>query len=318
MAIRIGVVGLGQVARARHLPAIAGDPAFRLAGLASLGGGPGVAGLEVHGDHHAMLASCALDAVAICTPPAARFAIARDVLRAGKHVLLEKPPAATMGEAEALVALAAREGRVLFATWHSQCNEAVEAARRFLAGRRVAALRIDWSEDFRRFHPDQDWIWQADGLGVFDMGINALSVVSRLFADPPFVRSAELHVAANHAAPISAVLRLGSPDGDAPMEVRMDWSHRGEHQRELRIETTCGHRLELLDSGGRLVVDGAVVVDRPRAEYAFLYARFAALLREGRGEADLAPLRMTLDALATGRRTRLPPFADEPLQETTR
>jgi D-galactose 1-dehydrogenase len=306
MAIRIGVVGLGQVARARHLPAIAANPAFTLAGLASLGGGPDVAGLHVHADHRAMLASCALDAVAICTPPAARFEVARDALCAGLHVLLEKPPAATLGEAEALVALAARKGRVLFATWHSQCNEAVEAARRFLAGRRLAALQVDWNEDFRKFHPDQEWIWQADGLGVFDMGINALSVVTRILGDPPFLRAAELRVAQGHGAPLSAVLQLGQAGGDAPMEIRMDWAHRGPHQRELRATTACGHRLELLESGARLVIDGAVAVDEERAEYKLVYRRFAALVREGRSEADLAPLRLALDALATGRRVALP------------
>jgi hypothetical protein len=72
MAIRMGVVGLGQIARKRHLPAIAGDPRFVLAGLSSLGGGPDVAGIGVHADHRTTLARCAPDAVAICTPPAAR------------------------------------------------------------------------------------------------------------------------------------------------------------------------------------------------------------------------------------------------------
>jgi hypothetical protein len=110
MAISIGIVGLGQIARKRHVPAIAADADFTLAGLADLGGGEAVVGLPIYTDHHAMLAACTLDAVAICTPPAARFAIARDALLAGKHVLLEKPPAATMGEAEALAreALAGR------------------------------------------------------------------------------------------------------------------------------------------------------------------------------------------------------------------
>ncbi len=304
--LRIGLVGLGQVARNRHLPAIAGCPGVVLAGLASLGGGPAVAGLRVHEDHRAMLAREELDAVAICTPPAARFAIARDALEAGKHVLLEKPPAATMGEAEALVALAARAGRVLFATWHSRFNRAVDEARDFLAGRRLAALRVDWNEDFRPFHPDQDWIWEAEGLGVLDMGINALSVVTSILDDPPFLRGAELRVAQGHGAPISAVLRLGQAGGDAPMEVRMDWAHRGPHQRELRATTACGHRLELLESGARLVVDGAVVVEEERAEYNLVYRRFAALIREGRSEADLSPLRLALDALATGRRVALP------------
>jgi D-galactose 1-dehydrogenase len=308
MTIRIGVVGLGQIARKRHLPAIAAHDGFALAGLASLGGGPDVAGLPVHADHRTMLASCDLDAVAICTPPAARFAIARDALRAGKHVLLEKPPAGTLGEAEALARLAAREGRVLFATWHSHYNTAVEAARRFLADKAPDTLRVDWNEDFRAFHPDQDWIWQADGLGVFDMAINALSVISRIFADPPFVRDAELRIAANHVAPIAAVVRFGVAGESGPLEMHTNWGHAGPDQRELRVATRCGHRLELLDSGGTLTIDGAVAVQEERAEYRMLYERFAALLCEGRSDIDLAPLRMTLDALAVGRRVALPRF----------
>jgi D-galactose 1-dehydrogenase len=308
MTIRIGVIGLGQIARKRHLPAIAAHDGFALAGLASLGGGPDVAGLPVHAHHRTMLATCDLDAVAICTPPAARFAIARDALRAGKHVLLEKPPAGTLGEAEALARLAAREGRVLFATWHSQYNTAVEAARRFLADKAPDTLRVDWNEDFRAFHHDQDWIWQADGLGVFDMAINALSVISRIFADPPFVRDAELRIAANHVAPIAAVVRFGVAGESGPLEMHTNWGHAGPDQRELRVATRCGHRLELLDSGGTLTIDGAVAVQEERAEYRMLYERFAALLCEGRSDIDLAPLRMTLDALAVGRRVALPRF----------
>jgi len=306
MSIRIGIVGLGEIARKRHMPSIADSEAFTLAGLASRSGGADVAGLKVHVDHREMLGE--VDAVAVCTPPGVRFAVARDALLAGKHVLLEKPPAATMGEAEALVRLAAREGRVLYASWHSQCNTAVEAARRFLAGKKLASLRVDWNEDFRKYHPDQGWIWESEGLGVFDMGINALSVVSRIFAHPPFVRSAELRIAENHAAPISAELRFGSLDGDGPMEMHMDWAHTGPDQREVRVSTRCGHEVALLDSGARLEIDGVVAVEETRAEYPMLYARFAELVRRGRGEADLAPLQMTLDALALGRRVTLPRF----------
>jgi predicted dehydrogenase len=308
MAISIGIVGLGQIARKRHVPAITANASFTLAGLADLGGGEPVAGLPIYTDHHAMFAACALDAVAICTPPAARFAIARDALRAGKHVLLEKPPAATMGEAEALVQLAARCGRVLYASWHSQCNRAVEAARLFLADKHLARLRVDWHEDFRRYHPDQDWIWQVDGLGVFDMAINALSVLSRLCAPPPFVRSAELHIAANHAAPIAAMIRFGTLEGAGPLELHANWAHTGPDQRELHMTTSCGHELALLDSGGTLLIDGKVVVQEAREEYPMLYARFAELVLGGQSEADLTPLQMTLDALALGQRIALPSF----------
>jgi D-galactose 1-dehydrogenase len=308
MTLRLGLVGLGQIARNRHVPSIAASADFTLAALADPRGGDAVAGVAIAPDHRAMLADASIDAVVICTPPAARFAIAREALLAGKHVVLEKPPAATMGEAAALAQLAAREKRVLFATWHSQYNNAVEEARRFLAGKKLASFRVDWNEDFRKYHPDQSWIWESVGLGVFDMGINALSVLSRLFANPPFVRAAELRIAENHAAPLSAVLQFGSLDGDGAMEMHMDWGHTGPDQREIRIATQCGHSLELLESGGKLVIDGAVVVEEKRAEYPMLYARFAELVQRGRSDVDLVPLQMTLDALALGRRMVLPRF----------
>ena len=309
MSIRIGLVGLGQIATKRHLPTIAASPDFTLAGLASLGGGAPVDGVPVHPTHTAMLTEAQVDAVAICTPPAARFAVARDALLAGKHVLLEKPPAATMGEAEALAKLAAREGRVLFATWHSQYNPAIDEARKFLAGKKLASFRVDWNEDFRKYHPDQEWIWREAGMGVFDMGINALSVLSRLFATPPYVRDADLRIAANHAAPISATLRFGSLDGDGTMEAHFDWSITGPEQREIRVATQCGHKVELLDSGRQLVIDGTTHLHGPRAEYPDLYARFADLLRRNRSDVDLVPLQMTLDALSLGTRTRIAAYA---------
>ena len=280
MTIRIGLVGLGQIARNRHLPAIAASPDFTLAGLASADAPPPIDGMTVHADHRAMLAACDLDAVA------------------------------TLGEAEALVRLAARQGRVLFATWHSQYNPAVDHARAFLAGKKLATLRVDWNEDFRKYHPDQAWIWHAEGFGVFDMGINALSVLTRLFAHPPFVRAAELRIAANHAAPLSAILHFGTLDAEGPMEMHMDWGIKGPEQREIRLTTQCGHDLALLDSGGRLEIDGAVVLQTTRHEYPMLYTRFADLVRRGQSDIDLAPLKITLDALAIGQRQRIPAFED--------
>ena len=76
-----------------------------------------------------------IDAVAICTPPQARHAMAAAALKAGKHVLLEKPPGATVSELTPLIAAARQTGRTLFATWHSRFAPAVEPARAFLADR---------------------------------------------------------------------------------------------------------------------------------------------------------------------------------------
>src|SRR5262245_24528376 len=59
------------------------------------------------------LLDLSLDAVAIATPVSTHFPIARRCLEAGLHVMIEKPLAATVREAEALVTLAEARGRIL-------------------------------------------------------------------------------------------------------------------------------------------------------------------------------------------------------------
>ncbi len=64
-------------------------------------------------DYRALVADDDLDAVAVVTPVATHFAIARELLRGGKHVLVEKPLTATAGEAEELIELAEQHQRTL-------------------------------------------------------------------------------------------------------------------------------------------------------------------------------------------------------------
>jgi predicted dehydrogenase len=68
---------------------------------------------RVTGDFAELLADPALDAVVIATPVPTHYALARQALEAGKHVFVEKPPAMTGAEMEALIRLAGERGRVL-------------------------------------------------------------------------------------------------------------------------------------------------------------------------------------------------------------
>ena len=52
----------------------------------------------------------------------------------------------------------------------------------WLAGRTIRRVECTWKEDVRVWHPGQAWIWEP-GIGVFDPGINALSVLTRIL--PP-------------------------------------------------------------------------------------------------------------------------------------
>ena len=98
--IRIAIIGFGKIAADSHVPAIEGNERLQLlAGSSRSGAGPQpsftdwrVLIREVEG----------LEAVAITTPPGPRMEIAAECAKAGLHVLLEKPPTATLSEAEAL------------------------------------------------------------------------------------------------------------------------------------------------------------------------------------------------------------------------
>src|SRR5271163_4109206 len=129
---KIAIIGIGKIAQDQHLPVIAKNSDFRLVAVVSQRGlgAPGVPTFRTPAELYAALPD--LDAVAICTPPSVRHAIAREALDAGKHVLLEKPPTPTMAEMNDLTAHAAGRGKVIFATWHSQYNAAVDQANKLL------------------------------------------------------------------------------------------------------------------------------------------------------------------------------------------
>lgn len=305
MAIRIALVGIGKIARDQHLPAIAANSDFELVAVASTSGDPGL-GVPWFATPAELYAGMAgkLDAVSLCTPPAPRTPFARAALRAGLDVMLEKPPAATLGEIEHLARLAADTGRILHATWHSQHAPGVAGAAAALAGEEIAALDIDWLEDVRKWHPGQEWIWAPGGFGVFDPGINALSIATRILPMPLFVSEARLIYPANKQAPIAAVLSFGPG-----LNARFDWRYEEGEAWTLRAETKSGRIIELRDGGAKLFIDGDEQKVGPDAEYPALYARFAELVRARASEVDRAPLRIVADAFLIGSRETTEAFA---------
>ena len=305
----VGIIGLGKIAHDQHVPAIAGNPAFQLAAVASQRGMK-VAGVPTFPDPAAMYAGVPdLQAVAVCTPPQVRHATARAALAAGKHVMLEKPPAMTLSELADLSAFAEKQGRVLFATWHSRFNAAVEAARKALSGQTVTSMVVTWKEDVRRWHPGQKWIWTSGGFGVFDPGINALSIVTRIFPAPLFVRKADLVFPKNCDAPIAASLVFASLT-DASLSAEFDWRQTGPQTWDIAIETAEGRKLKLENGGARLSIDGKLVVEEKPTEYEQIYARFGEILDAGDSDVDDAPLRLVADAFLVGRRIETEPFIE--------
>lgn len=306
--IRLGIVGVGKIVRDQHLPALARDSDYRLVAAASRNAT--VDGIANFSTIEEMLASdVEIDAVSLCQPPQVRQQAARAALEAGKHVFLEKPPGATVSEVEDLKALAAKEGVSLFASWHSRYAPAVEAARSFLAGTKIRSAAIDWKEDVRRWHPNQDWIWRAGGFGVFDPGINALSIVTEILPMPIFLTSATLLFPQNRAQPIAADLVFADSAGEDRASATFDWRQTGPQTWDIHVITDDGELL-LQSGGAKLFIKDELVVDQGDVEYADIYRRFAELIAARESDVDLRPLRHVADAFMAGRHAFTEPFED--------
>jgi D-galactose 1-dehydrogenase len=300
--VRIGIIGYGKIAHDQHAPALKGDPAFRLAAVVAPEGAPD-ADVPVFADAAAMLGGIELDAVAICTPPGPRHVIARDCLEAGLHVLLEKPPCATLGEVADLAALAARKQRSLFTAWHSQFNDTVARAAEITRREGVAAMDIQWLEDVQKWHPGQDWIWQRGGFGVFDPGINALSIACLLCPEPLRVRTAELQMHEWGQQPVAVTLALATGTAVGTLGARFDFRHTDGERWTIDLTTGAGTRVALGEGGAVLSVDGGSPARTQGREYPEIYRRFATLIESGKSLVDAEPLRIVADALLAGQRT---------------
>jgi D-galactose 1-dehydrogenase/L-arabinose 1- dehydrogenase len=303
----IAIIGYGKIARDQHVPAIQADPRFRL--VATVDPYATLDGVAGYRDIDALLAAdTGVKAVAICTPPAVRHAVATATIAAGLHVLLEKPPGLTVEAVAALEALADAAGVTLFAAWHSREAAAVDSARDWLADRRIDAVRIAWQEDIRVWHPGQEWILEAGGFGVFDPGINAFSVLTKILPVMPVMVSARLSVPRGRAAPILASLALRT--GNAPVSVEFDFLHEGEQRWNIEVDTPDG-TLCLTRGGAALSIAGAPVASPENHEYPRLYTRFADLVAAHESDVDISPLKLVADALEIGEEVETEPFAFE-------
>jgi D-galactose 1-dehydrogenase len=298
---KIAVIGLGKISLDQHVPVIGASDTFELAAIVSTRGlGHGkVPVFKAPAELYRAMPE--IGVVAVNTPPSVRHPIAHEALGAGKDVLLEKPPATTLSELADLEAFAHAQKRVLFATWHSIFNPAVDEAKALIAKAGLKSLHIEWREDVKKWHPGQDWVWEPGGFGVFDPGINALSIFTTILSTTPFVKSAELTYPVNRQTPIGVKLTMSDAKA-TPLTADFDWREKGDEKWHMMIALPDGRAARLFKGGAALSLDGKTIVEAPSEEYQRIYRRFAQLLEERRSDVDPAPLRLVADAMLLGRR----------------
>ncbi|MFJ9152528.1 Gfo/Idh/MocA family protein [Streptomyces sp. NPDC102270] len=187
-AHRIGVIGLGVISRA-YLDTLVGHSAVRVTAVADLDASrsaavaaelPGVQALSVE----ELLSSPDVDTVLNLTVPAAHAEIALGAIGHGKHVYGEKPLAARLADARAVLEAAAKAAvgvgcapDTVLGTGVQTARAAVEAGT---VGRPLFASAVMVTPGHERWHPHPDFYYTAGGGPLLDMGPYYLSSLVHL------------------------------------------------------------------------------------------------------------------------------------------
>lgn len=195
LPIRVGVIGFGFVSKTFHVPLLRGTDGYTITAVSSSRPGEVHAELpdvEVVSDPKELASSPDVDLVVIASPNKTHAPLAEAAMRAGRHVVVDKPFTITVAEARHLAAVG-RESDVLLTVfqnrrWDSDFRTVRDAIRRDLTGRVVLfESRID------RYRPDVRNRWRevpGPGAGLlYDLGPHLIDQALLLFGIPESVQA---------------------------------------------------------------------------------------------------------------------------------
>lgn len=179
----IGIIGCGKIAQVRHIPEYDAHPQARLAGYFDING-PRADGLaekyggKVYESWEELVADPKLDAVSVLAANADHAKITIAALRAGKHVLCEKPMAVTLEECQAMADTARETGKFLM-IGHNQRLAKAHAKARALIEQGMIGKILTFRTTFGHCGPEA---WSIDGANswFFDKKIASFGALGDL------------------------------------------------------------------------------------------------------------------------------------------
>ena len=189
--IGVGIVGFGLGGRVFHAPFVNAVSGLRLAAILQRKGDEAARAYpaaQIVRSLDEMLANKAIELVVVTTPNATHFDLAKQALEAGKHVVIDKPFAATSEEALAIGRLAKSKGRLAVPFHNRRWDGDFLTVKKLIAEQALGRL-VTFESHFDRFRPTpRGGIWQeaedpANGM-LFDLGPHLVDQVLGLFGSP--------------------------------------------------------------------------------------------------------------------------------------
>ncbi|MFC4302576.1 Gfo/Idh/MocA family protein [Cohnella boryungensis] len=193
--IRIGVIGTGSISE-MHLNAYKKNPAVSLAAICDVNGARALQVAEKYGadksytDYRELLASSDIDAVSICTWNNTHAEISIAALKAGKHVLVEKPLCRTVEEALEIERTVRETGKLLQVGYVRRYDPNVRMLREFVDQDEFGPLYYAKASTIRRLGNPGGWfadIERSGGGPLIDIGVHVIDLCWYLMGKPKTV-----------------------------------------------------------------------------------------------------------------------------------
>lgn len=193
--MKIAVIGCGNIANHAHIPSYMNNPEAEIVYFCDILPERAQAAVDKYGcgkpvtDYQEILADPAVDAVSVCTPNNVHASIAMDCLRAGKHVLCEKPAARTYEEALEMQRVQHETGKVLNIGVVNRFNDSVNRIKEYIeAGKLGEVFHVYVSFRSYRSIPELGGAFTtkaiAGGGALIDWGVHFLDIVMYCCGDP--------------------------------------------------------------------------------------------------------------------------------------
>jgi len=189
--IRVGVIGFGLGGRVFHAPFVSAVPGLRLVSIMQRNGDEAAKAYpstKIERSLEAVLADKSIEIVVVSTPNETHFVLARRALEAGKHVVIDKPFAATSAETLELGQLAKAKGLLVIPFHNRRWDGDFITVKKLLKEGAVGRL-VTFESHFDRFRPvPREGTWKeaenpANGM-LFDLGPHLVDQVLSLFGAP--------------------------------------------------------------------------------------------------------------------------------------